>query len=88
MAHIEVLFDNLPLQLVGQLVMHLIMVEEVDGLPWAEDDRRLPVDGFIVHLGRLRGRVLLNFATLGESRTHTVYKERTAIIILGSCRGA
>lgn len=37
-AHIEVLFDDLPLQLVAQLVMNLIAVEEINGLPWAEDD--------------------------------------------------
>lgn len=65
-SHIEVLFDDLPLQLIRQAIVNVIVVEEVDGLPWTEVHRGLSVHGFIVHLGRLRGRVLLNFAVLKE----------------------
>lgn len=60
-TYIQVLFDYPPLDVVGDRCVSQVVGDEVNGLPRVEVNSALSVHCLVVHLGRLRGRVLLDF---------------------------
>lgn len=73
MSYVQVLPDDPLLEVVGDVSLGEVAAEEVESLPRAEVHVVLPVHRLVVHLGRLRRRILLDFAAEGGERKRNTY---------------